>query len=426
MTDSGTRRGANQPTAAVTIQLPLAMINSLEDVRERFFALCVTAGREVLDVLMEQDRSTLCGPRWARQATRRAGRGGTTRSWITLGGRQIEMRRPRVRSVDGREVELPSFRWAAARDPLEAKTLAAVLAGVSTRQYGGTLDPLPPGEPQRLVAKSSVSRRFVALSTYRLKRWMARPLDQLDLWAIKIDGIVFRGHCILIALGITADGKKHVLGVHEGTTENATVTKALLAQLIERGLPADRALLFIIDGAKALRKAIRDTYGALALIQRCQVHKRRNVRQHVPPRQQARVARVMEQAYSLRDAAAAERLLEQLARSLEDDHPGAAAALREGLAETLTLQRLGIAGPLYRSLRSTNTIENVNGSVAHLTRNVRRWRSGTMVQRWVVTAVCEAETHFNRINGYREMHVLIAALQNHAQQLQLDTNRRVA
>jgi transposase-like protein len=318
-----------------------------------------------------------------------------------------------VRSVDGHELALPSFTFAADRDPLDARTCEAMMIGVATRQYQRSLDPLPAGQPERAVSKSAVSRRFVTLSAQLLAQWLARPLAELDLRVVLLDGIAFRGHCILIALGITADGTKRVLGLREGTTENATVAKALLSELIERGLPTDRALLFGIDGSKGLRKAITQTFGALALVQRCQLHKGRNVREHLPEHLRPATDRALAAAYATPDAAAAERQLERLAHTLERPHPGAAASVREGLAETLTLQRLGLTGALYQTLRSTNAIENLNGTIAHVTRNVRRWRDGAMLLRWIGTALHGAEPQFRRLRGYRDMAKLVAALRQH-------------
>jgi transposase-like protein len=337
-------------------------------------------------------------------------RAGSAPSWVTLSGRRVEVPRLRARTTDGRELVLPSFASASALDPLDHKTMESIAVGVSTRKYARNLDALPSSDKQRSVSKSAVSRRFVALTQRKLERWLARSLDELDLRVVIIDGKIFRGHCVLIAQGIDSSGKKHVLGLREGTTENATVAKALLTDLIERGLSTDHAVLFVIDGSKALRKAIRQVYGELGVVQRCQEHKRRNVLEHLPECMRASVERVLRQAWDLSDARAATRQLENLARSLEREHPGAAASVREGLEETLTLQRLGVQGTLYRTLRTTNTIENLNGSVAHYTRNVKRWRGGSMIVRWVCAALIEAEKSFRRVRGYRDIDRLVATL----------------
>ena len=430
MKNSRTLKTSHQAPAAiaptVTVQLPLPMLAAMSKVGESFHSLCVNAGRQVLAAMMEHERTALCGPKWIPNPAREAVRGGSTRSLIVLGGRQIEIKRPRARSAAAGERELPSYRWAAARDPMDQRTMEAIACGVSTRKYPRVLDPLAPDEREVAVSRSAVSRRFVALSAAVVATYLSRPLGELSLRIIMIDGIVFHDHTILIALGITADGHKVVLGVREGTTENAGVAKALLRDLIERGLSTQEATLFVIDGAKGLRAAITGVFGPLALLQRCQVHKERNVLDHLPDALKLGTRRALRDAYQCPDAALAERQLQRLARSLERDHPGAAGALREGLAETLTLSRLPIAGALYRSLRSTNPIENLNGAVAQFAHNVRRWRNGAMIVRWVATAVHDAQTHFRRLRGYKEMPRLIAALDAYADSLRLDTKKKVA
>jgi len=285
----------------------------------------------VLASMMETDRVALCGPKGRPDPDRRALRGGHTRSWLTLGGRRVPMGRPRARSVAGEELSLPSFGWAENCDPLNEATLAAIAAGVSTRRYEGTLDRLPAGERHGSVSKSAVSRRFVALSSAQLGEHFLGSLEKRDLPVVLVDGIHFRSRIVLIALGIDSEGDKHVLGLREGSTENATVVKALLADLVERGLDPGRARLWVIDGAKALRRAIRDLFGETALVQRCQVHKLRNVIEHLPEHAHASVRRAINDAWNSRDPALALKQLERLVRVLEREHPGAAGSLREGL-----------------------------------------------------------------------------------------------
>ena len=239
----------------------------------------------------------------------------------------------------------------------------------------------------------------MALSSKRLRAFLSRGLGELDVRVVCIDGKVFREHCIVIALGIDTEGRKHVLGLREGATETAAVATGLLNDLVARGLPTDRTMLFLLDGAQALRRAITDLYGRLAVIQRCQAHKYRNVLGHLPERLHANVGRALRTAWDLQSATRAKRALEQLARSLEDEYPGAAASIREGLVETLTVLRLGLTGPLQRTLRTTNIIENLNGGVERYTRNVKRWRGGQMIQRWVASALLDAEQRFRRIRG---------------------------
>ena len=406
---SGTK-GTAQVAPGAQVQLSWPIQNVLQDVQHAFYGLCINAGKQVLAAMMEADRVALCGPKGVPDTHRRAVRAGNTRSSVVLGGQRIDVRRPRARAKDAGELELPSYTWAAGADPLDAATMAAIAAGASIRRYATTLEPLPPSERARSVSRSATSRRFVALSQEQLREWLLRPLGALDLPVVMIDGIHFHERVILVALGIDAQGNKHVLGLREGSTESTRVVRALLSELIERGLHAERARLWVIDGGKALRKAIVEIFGASALIQRCQEHKRRNVIDHLPEDLHLSVGRAMRQAWDSADAQLAKRQLVRLAASLQAKHPGAAASLREGLEETLTVQALGITGALYRTLRTTNPIENLNGSIAHYTRNVKRWRDGEMTLRWVASALSDAKDRFRKLRGHRDMKQLIDTL----------------
>jgi len=359
---------------------------------------------------MEADRHELCGAHNVPDAKRRAVRGGTTRSAVVLGGQRIAIARPRARSLEHGELKLPAFAWAAQADPLDAATMASMAAGVSTRRYVRTLDPLPAPEEPRSVSKSAVSRRWVALSQAQLHEWLSCSLKELDLPVVMIDGIHFRERVILVALGIDAQGDKHVLGLREGSTESTRVVRSLLSDLIDRGLDADCARLWVIDGGKALRRAIVDCFGQRALVQRCQEHKRRNVVEHLPQELHAGVGRAMRAAWDSGNAVLAKKQLQRLASSLEARHPGATASLREGMDETLTAQTLGISGALYRTLRTTNPIENLNGSIAHFTRNVKRWKDGQMTLRWIAGALSDAKGRFRKLRGHRDMKLLLAEL----------------
>ena len=390
------------------VEIPLPLLGAIANIENSFFDLCIRAGRQVLGAMMEQDREEICGPRWRRDPDRSAGRTGTTQSEVTLGGRRIPIRRPRVRSQEGQEVELPSFAFAASRDPLDRHALTAVACGISTRKYARSLEPLDIEE--RSTSKSSVSRRYVAMTTKQMTTWLTTPLGNRHFPIVMIDGIFLGDHTVLIALGIDTDGKKQVLGLREGNTENSRVAKALLRDLVDRGLDPERARLFVVDGAKAIRTAIRKVFGALGVVHRCQIHKRRNILGHLPDHLHASVKAVLTEAWSLGDAAVAKHRLERLASSLEADHPGAAASVREGLDETLTLQRLGIGGTLYRKLRSTNAIENLNSGISTYARNVKRWQGGSMVLRWVSAGIAEAEKKFRRIQGYRDIEKLTRVL----------------
>ena len=392
------------------VQISLAVGGVLRDVQHAFYGLCVSAGKEVLAALMEDDRKALCGPKGVPDAGRYAVRGGTTRSAVVLGGQRIGINRPRVRGIGQGELPLPSFAWAAGRDPLDMATLAAIAAGVSTRRYASVLDPLPPAEAALSVSKSAVSRRFVALSQQQLDQWLSRPLRDLNLPVAMIDGIHFRDRVILVALGIDTKGVKHVLGLREGSTESARVVRSLLSDLIERGLDADQPRLWVIDGGKALRHAITQCFGAMALVQRCQEHKRRNVLDHLSESLHVSVGQALRDAWNSTDVALARKQLLRLAASLQAQHPGAAASLREGLEETLTAQSLGVSGALYRTLRTTNPIENMNGSIAHFSHNVKRWKDGQMTLRWVASALSDASGRFRKLRGFRDLPALIAQL----------------
>lgn len=414
MAKRSTKKSTRQALAVVpstaTVQLPLPLLAALEGAESGFLGLCIETGKQVLTAMMEEDRVGLCGEAGRHDPNRDAVRGGSAESAVVLGGRRIGLRRLRVRSRSGGEVRLPSFEAAAADDPLDRHTLEAIAAGVSMRRYGRSLDVLPEGERESATSRSAVSRRFVALSQKRLAETLSASLAELDVRVVLIDGVAFHDHSVLLALGVASDGSKHVLGLWEGTTENAAVAKALLRDLLERGLRSDRPMLFVMDGSKALRKAVRDTFGRLGFVQRCVVHKQRNVLEHLPERLRASVRRALHQAWSAASAETARRQLHNLAASLEREHPGAAASIREGLEETLTLLELGTKGALYRTLRSTNPIENLNGSIASYTRHVKRWQGGQMILRWVGAAVLDAKRGFRKVRGHKDMEKLIAAL----------------
>ena len=321
-------QAVERPPAA-TVQIPLPVLGAFASIERSYFELCIRAGQQVLDAMMEQDRTALCGPRWKRDPDRQAGRAGTTPSEVTLGGRRIQLTRPRVRSQSGQEVELPSFAFASHRDPLDAHAVNAVACGISTRKYARSLDTLPEEVAERSTSKSAVSRRYVAMTTTQLTRWLTTPLGDRHFPIVLIDGIVLGDHTVVIALGIDTEGKKQVLGLREGHTEHSRVVKALLRDLVERGLDPERARLFVIDGAKALTSAIHTVFGTLGAIQRCQLHKRRNILGHLPDHLHANVTAVLREAWAAVDVALAHRQLERLAASLETDHPGAAASVRE-------------------------------------------------------------------------------------------------
>jgi transposase-like protein len=307
----------------------------------------------------------------------------------------------------------------AATDPLDRRVVEQMLVGVATRQYARSLEPLGPAMPSRGTSKSAVSRRFVARTTAQLAAWQSAPLDGLDLVALLIDGVHLGDHCLIVALGIAADGQKHALGLWDGSTENATVCQGLLANLQSRGLRTDRSVLVILDGSKALRKAVRATFGEAALVQRCQVHKMRNILEYLNDRQRPWAQAILRRAYQSADVKTAQRLLGDLAKRLEMEHPSAAESVREGLDETLTVLTLNLSARLRRSLATTNAAESLLSRTRHVKRNVKRWRSGQMMLRWVAAGVLEAVKGFRRVKGYADMPMLVAALRARDRQLGL-------
>jgi len=379
-------RRTGQEQSGAQLRLPLR-----ELVREALFDTVIVSGLEYVGDVLEEERTALCGRRYQHDPQGEALLAGSVVSSLSLGGRRVKVERPRARSVAGRELSLPSWEAWSARDPLEQRAMEQMLVGVSTRRYARSLEALPSEVRVRGIAKSAVSERFVVGTTRRLTALMQRKLNGLQLIAVMIDVVHFADQVVLAAIGIDSGGKKHVLGLREGATENVASCKAVLADLIERGLPTDRTLLFVIDGAKALHRAVSDIFGERALIQRCRERKKRNVTDALPERMGASVRSAMTQAYATRDAQRATKLLENLARRLEADHPGAAASLREGLEETLTLARLDLPETLERVLSSTNLIENLFSRVRDLARRVKRWQGGTMILRWTAAGALEAE-----------------------------------
>lgn len=386
------------------------LAEAVESLRGDLRAFVVGAGYGVFLKLLEEEREFLCGPRYAHCEERRAYRHGYETGRVVFGGRKISLPRPRVRSVDGKEVELETWREVSATDPLEERVIEQILSGVTTRKYSRSLEAAPAGVRTAAESRSSVSRIFVARTKQQVQTYLSRPLGDLDIRVILVDGTHVGGHVLLVALGIESGGHKHVLGVVEGTTESAQVCLSLFRNLIDRGLVVERARLFVVDGGRGILSAIGTTFGAWATVQRCQVHKLRNILDHLPEHKRPWVRQIVRRALSEKDAKKARQQLLRLAKQLEQLHPGAASSIREGLDQLITLQRLGVEGPLYRSLRSTNAIENLQGSIKALARHVKRWRGGAMAIRWCVTALSEAETHFRRIKGFRDLCFLVAAL----------------
>jgi len=370
-----------------------------ELVRESLYDTVLLSGLAHVIEVLEEERTEVCGPRYRHTEERTAQRGGRVPSSLVLGGRLVNVKRPRVRTTSGKEMSLPSWGAWSARDPLEERAIEQMLVGVSTRKYRRSLEEMPEALVGRGTSRSAVSRRFVRGTSRKLANLMERDLSDLNLKVLMLDGVHYAGdHVIVAGVGIDGEGRKHVLGLWEGATENKATCTALLEDLVARGLPTDRAILVVIDGGKALYRAVRSVLGRRALIQRCQEHKKRNVLD----------------AFKAEDHERAERMLTNLVRSLDEQHPGAAASLREGLEDLLTVKRLGLGGSsLERTLSSTNVIENLIGQVRELSGRVKRWKSGRMILRWSAAGALEAERGFRRLKGYRQMTKLVVALQSH-------------
>jgi putative transposase len=404
MKSTDKKQGISQGAKALVLVANVAAV-----VREGLHELVVRSGLGVVGAMLEADREALCGPRY-EHSEHGAHRAGHVRGELAMGGRRVEVKRPRVRSIQGREVPLPTWQHFAGLDPLGERAYEQMLVGVATRGYARSLEPLGPGVKSRGTSKSAVSRRFVAATAARVEEQLARPLGDLKLAVLMMDGIHFGEHVILVALGIDQSGKKHVLGLREGATENAASCTALLSNLVERGLDTTCSRLVVIDGGKALRRAVREVFGKRAPVQRCQLHKKRNVLDQLPERMRPSVSAALSQAYASRDKATALRLLHNLERRLAKEHPGAAASLREGLDETLTVVGLGLPRALERTLATTNPIENLNSVARRVCGRVKRWRGGEMIVRWMVGAVSEAAKGFRRLKGYAGMPLLLAWL----------------
>jgi len=402
-----------------TTTSPLALVPGLEaawrDVDSSFERFCLTAGIGAIEQMLCEDAQRLAGPRHGR-GERIGHRWGATKGKLGFHGGKVVVRRPRVRR-DGHEVRLPTWSTAQAEDWLGRWAMNLMLINVSTRKLkravrlpGGDV-PAVPGDG---TSKSAASRRFVALSAERMAAWMASDLSQLDLLVIQIDGLHIGQDLVLVgALGIDGDGNKHPLGLVEGATENAAVVQALIDNLIERGLDPKVCRLFIVDGAKALTKAIRATFGRHTPIQRCQIHKARNVVERLPKPLHAAVRKTLRQAWELDDADKAERLLRNLARKLDREAPGVAASILEGLDEMLTVNRLRLPAQLRRALACTNSIENMMGTVRRVCRNVKRWRNAAMALRWTAASMMEAVKGFRRLKAHKHLPILKAALAAH-------------
>jgi len=382
--------------------------------KEGLLALSVGVGLGVLDELMAEEVQEVCGPRGKHDPERAAYRHGSDEGEVTLGGRRVQVARPRMRSKDGsEEVPVRTYEHFASRDQLSAVVLERMLAGVSTRRYRRCQEPV--GEQvetqARSTSKSAVSRSFVARTRQALGELMSRRLEDVRLAVLMIDGILFKEHCCVVALGITTEGVKIPLGLWDGSTENKTVASALLSDLVARGLDVEQGVLVVIDGSKALRAAVNAVLGPRTPVHRCVRHKERNVLEHLPERDRPLIKRRLRSAWGKDDHRRALLELQTLAGELEVSHPGAAASLREGMAETLTITRLGARGDLKRTLQSTNPCESMIEIIRRSSRNVKHWQSGEMCLRWTAAGMLEAERQFRRIIGHKDLAKLALAVE---------------
>jgi putative transposase len=401
--------------AAVPEQVIVSMGEIAGAAKEGLLALAVGTGLQVMAAMFDEDVTRLCGPGGKHDPDRAGYRHGTEAGSVTLGGRRLPMTRPRVRAVDGSgELHLPSYDLFSCTEILGQLALEKMLAGLSSRRYVRGLEPAGQAVADTAVSvsKSAVSRRFVAATETALAELMSRRLEDLDLVAFMVDGVHFGEHTCVVALGIGIDGTKHPLAVEEGSTENATLVTDLITGLRDRGLDVTKPILAVLDGAKALSRAVKDVFDK-PLIHRCQEHKIRNVKDKLPEKLRAVTERRMRQAYHAESALKAEGLLTALAAELDKTHPGAASSLREGMAETLTILRLGVPPTLARTLRSTNTIESMIEICREHSKNVKRWRDGTMALRWCAAGMIEAGHQFRRVNGHLHLPKLRAALDAH-------------
>jgi transposase-like protein len=412
---SDPQRSSHESAVQLPDAVSVAVGQLAGELEEGLLAFAVGAGLQVLGAILEAEATALAGPKGKHDPQRSAVRHGSDGGLVTLGGRQVPITRPRVRSADrSTEVALPTYELVSSTEVLGRMAMERMLAKVSTRRYGAALEPVGSAVDARSrgTSRSAVSRRFVAATETALAELMDSDLTGLDLVALMVDGVHFAGHCCVVALGIDIDGTKHPLAVVEGDTENATLVTELLVGLRERGLDVTRPILCVLDGAKALRSAVLAVFDHPVLA-RCQLHKIRNVKGYLPDKVANLVERRMRTAYKNPDPLAGQGDLEALAKELERAHPGAAGSLREGLAETFTVARLGVPATLARTLRSTNAVESMIEICRDHSRNVKRWDGGSMALRWCAAGLLEAKKQFRRVNGHLHLRALRIALNKH-------------
>jgi len=385
------------------VKVPLPMAEVWTEMQAQVEELTGQAGLQILRAILENEVTRRVGLPHHPDPTAGCVRWGKQPGYVVFGGQKIPLKRPRVRTREGQEVELESYGLLQQDGKLQRAVRERMVAGLSTRNYRRAVESVLEGYG---IEKSSVSRQFIAASGNQLRALCERRLEDLHLVVLMIDGIHFGGQVLVAALGIAESGEKHILGLWQGATENTTVAKGLLEDLVERGLDLKRRYLVVIDGSKALRAAVDRVFGEQVEVQRCQVHKRRNIREYLPKNSQRDYDRRMRNAYALDNYADAKEALQKIFRQLERVNPTAARSLEEGLEETLTVHRLGVGAVLRRKLATTNPIESCLSMVQQVTRNVKRWREGDQQLRWVAIGLLEAEKRFRRIKGYQQMLLL--------------------
>jgi putative transposase len=398
---------AAEGNPAVQMMLPLGeMVGWL---RKGVGELIRQAGLQLMELLMQEEVRELVGERSQQLPDRTAQRWGSERGYCVVMGQKVPVQRPRVRTLEDKEVRLGSYEMFHRGEPLTETVWEKLMLGLSTRKYGQAVREFTEAYG---LEKSAVSEHFIEASRAKLKEMMERKLDKMRLCALLIDATPFEGQQMVVALGIGEDGKKTILGIRQGATENATVVGELLGDLLERGLDFTQPRLYVLDGGKALTAAVKKHAGESAAIQRCQVHKRRNVLDHLTEEQKPSVAKKLNAAYALEDYAAAKQALDKLHRELMDLNPSAARSLGEGMEETLTVHKLHLPIQLRKTMASTNVIESAFSIVEQVCRNVKRWHDGDQRERWVGSGLLVAEKQFRRVQGYKQIPILIRELES--------------
>jgi transposase-like protein len=387
----------------VAVRLPLPLVEVWEELQPEVEHLTGLAGLKIIRAVIEDEVTRGVGPRHQPDPASCCLRWGQQSGYVVFAGQKVAIERPRARTRQGEEVQLDSYARLQHDGRRQRAVREGIVAGLTSRNYRRAVQSVLEGYG---IEKSSVSREFVVASTAQLKTLCEKKLNELDLVAVLIDGIHLGQQVLVVALGIESSGKKHVLGLWQGATENTTVVQALLEDLVARGLNPKRRYLFVIDGAKALRAGIERVFGERAEVQRCQIHKRRNVKEHLPKSVQGDTDRRIRNAYAMTSYAEAKAELGKIFRQLERINPSAARSLEEGLEETLTVHRLEVGTLLRQSLASSNPIESCFSIVEKVARNVKRWRAGNHALRWTATGLLEAEKKFRKVKGYRELEIL--------------------